>query len=85
MADTDKKEEDTRGLGLAVVLSILLAVVAAGIAFYASAELAKGKSWSALSTFGIALIVFGGCFSPTNFLWLLLPWTSQPIRPKSRT
>jgi hypothetical protein len=71
--------------GLEFTLAFVLFVISAGIGFYALSEGWKGQTWSAVRSCGFALIVLGGCFSPTNFLYLCLPWTSQPIRPHSRT
>lgn len=85
MVEPEDRSESTEGLGSSVVACVILGVVAAGVAFYALAELFKGKHWSALTAAGFSLIVFGGCFSPKNFLWMLLPWTAQPLHPKSST
>lgn len=63
-----------------IALRALFFLISAGIAFHAFTEMVNGQAWSGVRTAGFALIAFGAAFSPLNFLYMCLPWTTKPLK-----
>jgi hypothetical protein len=66
-----------------VFVGILLFAASVGIAFHAWNLNVQGRTFAAVESFGISIVVAGGCLNPVNFIWLCLPFTRKDIAPST--
>jgi hypothetical protein len=68
-----------RWLAFEIVLGIALFVAGVALAWHAVIEARLGKQFTGVEFLGIALIIFGGCFDPVNFVCLCFPFVSRDV------
>ena len=67
-----------------VFVGILLFIASIFIAFHAWNLNSQSKTFTAIESAGLSIMVAGGSINPINFIWLCLPFTRKEIAPPAK-